>query len=123
MKGLIAGALASLMAAGAWAEIKVIDTEFHGDAFNSTYNMTVENESDLPVARLEYRSVFKTPGRSVPWADESGGLDIPGGVEPGETRNLEYIMAPLGVEQAGQQEVVVEIYDLVGIGLDGKPIR
>lgn len=122
MKGLIAGALATLMAAGAWAEVKVTNTEFHGDAFNSTYTMTVENESDHAVGRLEYRSVFKTPGRSTPWADESGGLDIPGGIEPGETRNLEYIMAPLGVEQAGQQEVVIEIYDLVGVGLDGNPI-
>lgn len=122
MKGWIVGAIASLMVGNAWAEIKVIDTEFHYDAFNSTYNMIVENSSDIPIARLEYRSVFITPGRSVPWADESGGLDIPGGIEPGETRTLEYIMAPLDAERAGDQEVVVEIYDLVGVGLDGNSI-
>lgn len=48
----------------------------------------VRNELPWAIAGLQMDVVATSPGRSVPWATESFILSIPGGIEPGETREL-----------------------------------
>ncbi|WP_422102023.1 DUF6694 family lipoprotein [Vreelandella sp.] len=54
--------------------------------------LQVTNSTGEPVARAHFRGVLQSPGRSVPWVDETFYYTISGGIEPGET--LEWSLAP-----------------------------
>lgn len=46
--------------------------------------LTIKNETKYPVSRAYFLGVLATPGRSVPWVQDSFNYKIPGGLEPGE---------------------------------------
>lgn len=46
--------------------------------------LTVKNETDKAVARAYFEGTLATPGRTVPWVQDSFNYQIPGGLEPGE---------------------------------------
>ena len=72
------------------AEYKLIDD----DSLNAdpVITLRVTNNTGEPVARAHFRGVLQSPGRSVPWVDETFYYTISGGIEPGET--LEWNLAP-----------------------------
>lgn len=47
--------------------------------------LTVKNGLDQPISRAYFQGVLKTPGRAVPWVEETFNYSIPGGLEPGES--------------------------------------
>lgn len=54
--------------------------------------LRVANNTGEAVARAHFRGVLQSPGRSVPWVDETFYYTISGGIEPGET--LEWSLVP-----------------------------
>lgn len=46
--------------------------------------LTVRNDTKYPVSRAYFHGVLSTPGRSVPWIQDSFDHTISGGLEPGE---------------------------------------
>lgn len=46
--------------------------------------LTVKNETKHPVSRAYFQGVLSSPGRSVPWVQDSFNYKISGGLEPGE---------------------------------------
>ncbi|RUV62631.1 hypothetical protein EOA64_11370 [Mesorhizobium sp. M1A.F.Ca.IN.022.02.1.1] len=53
-------------------------------------NIILDVTNNLPWAISFVHIGYKvtTPGRSVPWSDENFGMDVNGGIEPGETRSI-----------------------------------
>lgn len=49
----------------------------------------IENKGTVPIKRFFARGILETPGRAVPWVDDDFNYEIPGGMEPGETQNLD----------------------------------
>lgn len=47
--------------------------------------LQVENGTAHAISRAYFRGTLATPGRSVPWVQDSFNYAIPGGLEPGET--------------------------------------
>jgi hypothetical protein len=50
---------------------------------------TVTNTLDVPLARVHFNYALLTPGRAIPWDKGEGVFVIDGGLEPGETRELQ----------------------------------
>ncbi len=48
----------------------------------------VRNDSKEVVSHITFEGVLVTPGRTVPWVDDDFSYEVPGGLEPGETREL-----------------------------------
>ena len=46
--------------------------------------LTVQNDTDHSVKRAYFRGVLASPGRAIPWIDDTFNYEIAGGVEPGE---------------------------------------
>lgn len=55
-------------------------------------DLKVTNGTEQAISTLFLRGVVTSPGRSMPWVDESFYYVVPGGIEPGET--LEWSLAP-----------------------------
>lgn len=55
---------------------------------SATAALTVTNGLSYAVSSLHYQIVVTETGRSVPWVKTDVGLNIAGGIEPGETRTL-----------------------------------
>ena len=55
------------------------------------YALSLTNHLDVAIAALEGEVAYRTEGRSVPWKTESRvRMPIPGGIEPGETRDIHF---------------------------------
>jgi len=65
--------------------------------------LTVENLTGQAVKRAYFRGVLSSPGRSIPWVDDTFNYEVAGGVEPGET--LEWRLAPNMFGEWGKVEV------------------
>ena len=46
--------------------------------------LTVKNETKYPISRAYFDGILSSPGRSVPWVQDSFNYNISGGLEPGE---------------------------------------
>jgi len=46
--------------------------------------LTVKNETDKAVSRAYFEGTLATPGRTIPWVQDSFNYQISGGLEPGE---------------------------------------
>lgn len=80
--------------------------------------LTVQNDTDFPVKRAYFRGVFASPGRSVPWLDDTFNYEIPGGVEPGEKTTWQ--LAPNMFSDWGKVEIRPEAkFTVTVIRLDG----
>ncbi|MCO6438973.1 MAG: hypothetical protein J5J06_17905 [Phycisphaerae bacterium] len=47
-------------------------------------DLEVENNTAVPISKVRFDCVIKSPGRAVPWFEGRFSYEIPGGVEPGE---------------------------------------
>lgn len=49
---------------------------------------SVQNQTGTAISRIFCRGCLTSPGRTVPWADQEFNVSIPGGLEPGETKEI-----------------------------------
>lgn len=83
--------------------------------------LTVINNTDDPVARAFFEGVVASPGRSVPWIEDTFNYQIPGGLEPEET--AEWTLAPnmfseWATEVPGDAILTLKTYKLEGPGYE-----
>jgi hypothetical protein len=74
------------------AEFRVLSAALDQKAgfmgLEATIRLRVRNETAHPVSRAYFAATAQTPGRSVPWLEETFNHSISGGLEPGEERNF-----------------------------------
>lgn len=80
--------------------------EFSGD--QPIIELTVHNGTNHAISRAYFKGVLSTPGRSVPWLEETFNYSIRGGLEPGES--AEWELSPNRYSEWGRVE---EIDDMV----------
>lgn len=49
---------------------------------------SIRNQTGTAIRRIFCRGRLTSPGRSIPWADQEFNVSIPGGLEPGETKEI-----------------------------------
>ena len=52
-------------------------------------SMTIHNGSPMAIRRVFFHGTLSSPGRSIPWVDDDFNYEFPGGLEPGETKQLD----------------------------------
>jgi hypothetical protein len=50
--------------------------------------LAITNDTPIPVSRVYFMGTLASPGRAVPWLKESFNYQIPGGMEPAESKEL-----------------------------------
>lgn len=79
---------------------------------------TIQNGSEVPVRRIFVHGILETPGRSVPWVEDDFNYEFSGGLEPGETQNLNLSPNMFGEwgnkSTKGRKDLVLNL-QLVGI--------
>jgi hypothetical protein len=59
-------------------------------------SFNISNKGRVTIKRIYMRALLKTPGRSVPFADENIGYSIPGGLAPGESKRVDLDAKTIG---------------------------
>ena len=49
---------------------------------------SVQNQTGTAISRIFCHGRLSSPGRTIPWADQDFNVAIPGGLEPGETKQI-----------------------------------
>jgi hypothetical protein len=76
------------------------------------------NNSLNAIASMTYRIVIAQPDRTVPWYDKESAMDIPGGIEPHETRRITFVGRPFGrPADADPTKLIVSVIPLETFGL------
>jgi hypothetical protein len=79
----------------------------------------VKNGTKHPISRAYFRGTLTSPGRSIPWLEETFNYQIRGGLEPGEKG--EWNLAPNSFSDWGKIDTkpdmvfTVEVYQLDGV--------
>lgn len=60
------------------------------DTFGSTIAFTARNDLDWALSGIHVQLVVVTEGRSVAWEESTHAISIPGGIEPGEMRDMAF---------------------------------
>lgn len=68
--------------------------EFFGIS-QTVIDLKVRNDTGKPIKRIEFRGVYQTPGRSLPWVEANFSYEPEGGLEPGETQQWRLTPNPL----------------------------
>src|SRR5690554_965710 len=82
--------------------------------------LEVLNNTSTPVSRAYFKGTYATPGRSIPWIEETFNHEISGGLEPGES--AKWSLAPNmfsdwgSVEERDDAVFTVEVIKLDGPG-------
>lgn len=63
-------------------------------------SFSISNNGMLPIKRIFLAATLKTPGRAVPWLEESFNYDVRGGLEPKEVQDLN--LAPNSFSEWGK---------------------
>jgi hypothetical protein len=83
----------------------------------------VKNDGTSAVALIRYRVVVSEPGRTVPWGDEEAAMSVPGGVEPQETRRLEFVSRPMRLpEGTNAADLVFSVTPTDALDVNGATI-
>lgn len=93
------------------------------DTASRTMTCNVENTAGSAIAGLRYDLRLMEGDRSVPWGVSRGDFQVPGGIEPGETKRLNFQTQGLPAEGWSQElhpEGVLEVLPW-GIGADQTP--
>lgn len=79
-------------------KVKVLSATFkHKKAYAGTHptlDIKIQNNTEFPIARVFFKAIVKSPGRSVPWIEEGFNFSINGGIEPNETYEGAFRMNP-----------------------------
>lgn len=80
--------------------------------------LRVRNDTDHAISRAYFQGTIASPGRSVPWIEETFNYSIPGGLEPGE--QAEWNLAPNRFSDWGKVNVPADaVFTVVPYRLDG----
>lgn len=80
--------------------------------------LVLANNTSVAVSRAYFRGTLASPGRSVPWIKETFNYSIPGGMEPGERKELS--LAPNQFGEWGRVEAPADaIFTVEVTRLDG----
>lgn len=77
-----------------------------------TAEITITNGLPYAISSIHYSMVISESGRSVPWLETDTGLNIPGGVEPGETRVLHAFTGSISQDAGDLLDVDIQIIDV-----------
>ncbi|RMJ20501.1 hypothetical protein PHISP_08629, partial [Aspergillus sp. HF37] len=78
------------------------------DTFGSTIAFTAHNDLEWALSGIRVQLVVATEGRSVAWEESTHAISIPGGIEPGETRDLAFTaMLPNATPNDAEARVTV----------------
>ena len=108
---------------------KVLSAKFHKaeDAIGMkkpVIDLSIENGTSYPIKRASFRGIINSPGRSVPWIDETFSYEISGGVEPGES--ADWSLAPNMFSEWGKVDPPTDSIFTVTVtsleGADGKSL-
>ncbi len=87
---------------------------------------TIENRGDKAVSALAVRFIAASEGRAVPWVTNECGLNIAGGIEPGESRSFQ--LSEWSDEEKwdgyplGRSDVVISAVVLSVFGAEGESL-
>jgi hypothetical protein len=80
--------------------------------------LTIQNETGFPVKRASFRGVLSSPGRAIPWIDDTFSYEISGGMESGEKDT--WRLAPNMFGEWGKVDAVAGArFDVTVTGLEG----
>ena len=80
--------------------------------------LTVQNGTDHSVKGASFRGVLATPGRAVPWIDDTFSYEISGGLEPEEKTT--WRLAPNMFSDWGKVEIRPEaVFTVTVVRLEG----
>lgn len=86
--------------------------------------LTVRNDTQVPISRIYFDAVLASPGRSVPWVKDDFNYSISGGLEPGEEQT--WRLAPNSFSVWGKKDYpsdsVLTVTVIRADGADGEPI-
>ena len=72
--------------------IEITDAKYYWaeDSFiaKPVIDFKIKNNLDVAVGRVFFHGLLETPGRSIPWLDDTFNYEIKGGLEPGEQQHL-----------------------------------
>jgi hypothetical protein len=92
-------------------------------------DFSITNTLPTAIASLRLRARTVTPGRSVPWGTAEIREEVPGGIEPGETRHLRIRWSSEGAELTGRlysadtpADAQIEITVVGATGPDGRSL-
>jgi len=69
----------------------VKESRYYEDEHNNpTLEFSIENKTSTPISGATIEYTIKSQDRAVPWIEEIGRFDIPGGIEPGEKINKKF---------------------------------
>ena len=83
------------------ASFSVRESRFMDEA---VIELTFTNTLDKAIAKVYMNGIYQTPGRSVPWLENTFNYQIPGGVEPGET--VHWNLSPNTMSAWSRQEEI-----------------
>lgn len=74
-------------------KVKVSRSRFHKEKQEfgppePIIELTVTNGTSIPISRIYFMGTLASPNRAVPWHKDSFNYEIPGGMEPGESKEL-----------------------------------
>lgn len=87
----------------------------------SVFSCDVQNGTDRAIARLRYAVQMYEMGRTVPWSEGGGMIDVPGGIEPGESIRQTF-PSPVIPERARGKSLGIRVIGVVAFDIDGSPI-
>jgi hypothetical protein len=71
------------------ARVDLVEREFGENPIYARFE--ISNNSDVTLTSAEFWMEYKTPGRAVAWNKGEGEAYFEGGIEPGETRSVEFL--------------------------------
>lgn len=104
---LAAAAAAQAKVQGTLDAVKIAGSRYfwNEDGFidEPIIQFTITNNAAVAIKRGYFHGILETPGRSVPWVDEDFNYEFPGGLEPGESKDLR--LAPGSYGKWGNKEL------------------
>lgn len=77
------------------ATVAIADPRYETGNFGGIVSFTIKNNGKIPLKQIDLRGTLTSPGRTIPWVDESFSHLLTGGLEPGESRSLRLGMSSM----------------------------
>lgn len=95
-----------------------IKNPYIGDLIRPVVELSLVNQTSVSVSRVYFTGTLSSPGRAVAWLKDDFDYDIPGGMEPAETKEVKLNPFPPGrwerVELPADAVLTVEVRRLDG---------
>jgi hypothetical protein len=105
-------------AAGELSKLAISGLEYADK--KATYTLT--NNTVHSLSRVAEEFLLTTPGRAVPWAKKVFGESIPGGLEPGESMDMDFTASYMNVSVDLPEDAEIAVRVVAIYGPDGEAI-